>query len=313
MQEIPDIRHTGSGSAASEAPASNLNKESIFSGPDGVWPVWRVLVYVSAYYLLRWVLILVASAIAEKTDNTNPLWLLLIEEGLLLAAALAPAWALAKLEMRPFSDFGLPLRAESGSKFLAGLAWGIAALTLLLVVMHGIGVFDFGKLATHGVRAFKFASFWAVFFLLVALYEDFLFRGYSLITLSEATGFWPAAILISALFGATHLLLNRGETLVGATGAAGVGLFFCFTLRRTGTLWFAVGMHAAWDWGETFLYSVPDSGVVFRGHLLNSSFHGTRWLTGGSVGPEGSILVFALLLVMWVGFDRVYPAKSQKR
>jgi hypothetical protein len=62
----------------------------------------------------------------------------------------------------------------------------------------------------------------------------------------------------------------------------------------------------SWDWGESFLYSVPDSGGVAPGHLLHSSLQGPRWLTGGSVGPEGSVFLFVLLAVMWVAFDRVY-------
>jgi membrane protease YdiL (CAAX protease family) len=144
-------------------------------------------------------------------------------------------------------------------------------------------------------------------FLVVALYEDFLFRGYSLFTLAEAIGFWPAAVLLSFAFGFIHLR-NSGESWVGALAATCIGLFFCLTLRRTGTLWFAIGMHASWDWGESFLYSVPDSGQLAPGHLLHSSFHGARWLTGGSVGPEGSVLVFVLVAGMWALFDRLYPA-----
>jgi hypothetical protein len=91
-----------------------------------------------------------------------------------------------------------------------------------------------------------------------------------------------------------------------------IGFFFCLTLRRTGDLWWAVGFHMSWDWGESYLYSVPDSGTMLPGHLLNSSFHGPAWLTGGSVGPEGSYLVFVVLAALWVLFDRVYPGvKSQ--
>ena len=63
----------------------------------------------------------------------------------------------------------------------------------------------------------------------------------------------------------------------------------------------------AWDWGESYLYSVPDSGTYLPGHLLNSTFHGPIWLTGGSVGPEGSYLTFAVLVALWFVFDRVYP------
>jgi hypothetical protein len=90
--------------------------------------------------------------------------------------------------------------------------------------------------------------------------------------------------------------------------AAGfIGFFFCLTLRRTGNLWFAVGFHAAWDWGETFLYSVPDSGMVSPGHLLSSSLRGPDWLSGGSVGPEGSVLCFVVVALVCVAFNKYYP------
>jgi membrane protease YdiL (CAAX protease family) len=86
-------------------------------------------------------------------------------------------------------------------------------------------------------------------------------------------------------------------------------LFACFTLRRTGSLWFAVGLHAAGDYAESFVYSVPDSGMKATGHLLNSSFHGARWLTGGTIGPEGSVLDFVVFLIAFIVFARLYPAK----
>src|SRR5262249_24387501 len=82
---------------------------------------------------------------------------------------------------------------------------------------------------------------------------------------------------------------------------------FCLTLYRTGNLWFAVGFHAAFDWGESYLYSVPDSGTTVTGHLLNSSFHGSRWITGGTVGPEGSLFVFVMIALTWVAFAWAYP------
>src|SRR6266404_2425088 len=43
---------------------------------------------------------------------------------------------------------------------------------------------------------------------------------------------------------------------------------------------------AALVYGETFIYSVPNSGFPSYGHLLNSTLHRPQWLTGGSVGPE---------------------------
>ena len=100
----------------------------------------------------------------------------------------------------------------------------------------------------------------------------------------------------------------------GLLAAAWIGMFFCLTLWRTGTLWFAVGFHAAWDWGETFFYSVPDSGMVSPGHLLSSSLRGPQWLSGGSVGPEGSVLCFVVIALVWISFDRKYrptPRRSE--
>jgi CAAX protease family protein len=88
---------------------------------------------------------------------------------------------------------------------------------------------------------------------------------------------------------------NGGETPLGLLAVGGFGLFFCYTLRVTGNLWLAVGFHASWDWAQSFFYGVPDSGVHTAGHFLNSVATGPAWLSGGSVGPEGSVLVFATL------------------
>jgi uncharacterized protein len=143
-------------------------------------------------------------------------------------------------------------------------------------------------------------------FLCVGLFEEFLFRGYAQFTLATGIGFWPAATALSAVFGSTHLF-NRGEDKIGALSVFVIGMFFCLTLRRTGNLWFAVGMHAAFDWCETFLFSVPDSGLVAPGHLLNSSFHGPAWLTGGTVGPEGSVMAFVVVGIAAAIFAVVYP------
>src|SRR5581483_224959 len=213
---------------------------------------------------------------------------------------------MAAIEHRPPGDYGLPLRHAFGKLFWWGAIWGMASLSLLLLMMHGAGVFDVGGLALHGVRIFKFAMFWAFLFLLVALYEELLARGYVLFTLTQSVGFWPSAVLFSVGFGLLHLN-NPGESAMGIAAAAVIGLFFCLSVRRTGNLWFAVGFHTAWDWGETYFYSVPDSGQVFPGHLMNSIFHGPQWLSGGAVGPEGSVLLFFVIAITWVAFDRLHP------
>jgi uncharacterized protein len=175
-----------------------------------------------------------------------------------------------------------------------------------MLALRGVHAFYFGHLALHGVRVLKFAVFWGVYFVLVGLFEEFLIRGYALYTLSRAIGFWPAAVVLSFVFGAIHWR-NPGETWIGLLGVVAIGMFFCLTVRRTGNLWFAVGFHAFWDWGQSYLYSVPDSGTMEPGHLMRPSFEGPDWLTGGSVGPEASILCFLVIAAVSVAFARRYP------
>jgi CAAX protease family protein len=146
---------------------------------------------------------------------------------------------------------------------------------------------------------------------LVGLYEEFLFRGYAQYTLSKGIGFWPAAVVLSGVFGGLHLS-NSGEDWVGAASVFVFGMFACFTLWRTGNLWFAVGFHAAGDYAESFIYSVPDSGTLATGHLLHSSFHGPAWLTGGTVGPEGSVLSFVVFVLAFILFALVYRSKTNE-
>lgn len=203
-----------------------------------------------------------------------------------------------------------PSKQAFGKRFWAGVTWGFLGITLLLVILRGLHAFDFGHVVLHGIRIARFGLFWGAMFLLVGFFEEFFLRGYTQFTLARGVGFWPAAVLLSAVFGAAHLK-NAGEAWTGALAAGFIGLFFCLTLSRTGSLWFAVGFHAAWDWGESFFYSVPDSGQVSPGHLLSSSFHGSRWITGGSVGPEGSLFCFVVIAVAWVAFERMYPRAWQ--
>jgi membrane protease YdiL (CAAX protease family) len=315
MNELPEnttppngLTNEAGGAVQPRSPEPVMRR--IFIGVSGLRSGWRFAIYAAAFFAVLFAISFVIKfLLPPQPHQPQHLWVFLVGECELLIAALLPAVLMSQIEKRPFGAYGLPRQGAFGKPFWVGLLWGISAITLLLLVMRGLGVFYFGGLALHGSHVFKYAAFWGAFFLTVGFAEEFTSRGYSQFTLSQGIGFWPAALLLSCLFGAIHLG-NQGEAWIGAVAAAYIGLFFCLTLRRTGTLWFAVGMHASWDWGESYLYSVPDSGALAPGHLLKSSFHGSRWLTGGSVGPEGSVLVFVLITLMWIAFDRLYPAKA---
>jgi len=219
---------------------------------------------------------------------------------------------MALLEHRHIGDYGLPSQGILGKNFWLGALLGIAEISALIGLIAAFGGYSFGNLVLHGGDMLKWGAVHVVLFLMVGLYEEFLFRGYAQFTLGRGIGFWPAAVLLSVGFGYVHLN-NGGENWIGATSVAIIGLLFAFTLRRSGNLWYAVGLHAAFDWGETFLYSVPDSGVVLRGHLSSALLHGPRWLTGGSVGPEGSVFSFLTMGLQFLVVMLLFPKKESRR
>ena len=286
--------------AAASAPSY---ARTLFFGSDGLRPGWGLAFYAVTFLILQRFAVQLA---ASHEFGASGLWSMLLEEfGSLLAAAI-PALLLARVERRAWGAYGLPVKRAFQLQFWGGACWGFGAISLLIFALYGLHSFSIGHLVLHGLRLVKFASFWAVMFLLVGLFEEFLLRGYTQFTLTRGVGFWPAALALSCAFGLIHLR-NGGEQWPGVLAAACIGLFFCLTLRRTGNLWFAVGFHAAWDWGETFFYSVPDSGMISPGHLFSSSIRGPDWLSGGSVGPEGSILCFVVIGLVWVLFAKTHP------
>jgi CAAX protease family protein len=204
-------------------------------------------------------------------------------------------WIASRMEKRPLDDYGIPPRQAFGRRFWEGSAWGFAMLSAILLVLRVSGHFRIDSVALTRAAFFRWALAWGATFLAVSLCEEFAFRGYWLFSLSRRLRFWPAALFLSVVFGAAHLA-NHGENALGILQVVATGLLFCLTIRRTGNLWFAVGFHAAWDWAETFFYGTPDSGLLGVGRFLNTSVRGPKWLTGGSAGPEGSILAIFVLL-----------------
>jgi hypothetical protein len=114
---------------------------------------------------------------------------------------------------------------------------------------------------------------------------------------APGAGFWQAAWVTSTLFGLLHTS-NNGENWIGIFAAAFVGFVFCVSVRLTGSAWWAIGCHAAWDWAETYFYGTADSGMVAKGHLLTASPAGSALMSGGTDGPEGSLLILPIILLL---------------
>lgn len=303
---MSDSVYMESGSPQTSPPAA---EKPAFDSQSFLLALLRIFIYVlvstGITFVLQWIMVSVSplDPILHSAKN------IAIAESSLLAGALAAGLALSRVEGHSLGAYGLPWRGAFGKLFWQGALFGLAEISAVLGAIAALGFYHFGSLAVHGASAFRWAAFWTVLFLMVGLYEEFAFRGYVQFTLSRAVHFWPAAVLLSMAFGAVHLA-NPGESPLGIVDVVLTGLLWCFSLRRTGNLWFAVGMHASFDFGETFLYSVPDSGALLPGHLSHAVLAGPAWLTGGNTGPEASVLEPVALLLLFYVLHRLYPATA---
>ncbi len=279
----------------------------VFFGPDGLRSGWRLLLFLLIAQILGVLLFWVAirPAFQHGLFSWSPLKLAVLEMWFFLPLLLAAA-IMARIEGRAMGAYGLPGRVAFGARFCEGALWGLVALTLLLAVLRLTGCFYFGHPVLHGPDGWRWGVGWAIGFIALALFEEYSVRGYPQFALTTGMGFWPSAVLLSTLFGLGHAF-NPGESKIAVAGTFLVGLFWCFSLLRTGSLWFAVGMHAAWNWGQSFLYGVPDSGHPAVGALMHPFIRGPEWLSGGSAGPEGSVLDLLLTLLLWVMLAARFP------
>ena len=213
--------------------------------------------------------------------------------GLELLILLVAVGVTSKVEKRSFKYYGLSTAGRDYLRFLQGMAFGFGMASILMGLIALLGGFSVSGFAISETAIFSNAFLYGVGFGLVGFFEEFAFRGYMQATLQRGIGVWPAAVILSLAFGAMHLPNLQGAW-VGALVAACFGILGVFSIQRTGSLWFIIGTHTAFDWGIAFFYSAPIAGLPAQGHLLNVSLNGPMWLTGGHAGPVGSIITFAV-------------------
>ncbi len=293
------------------AQPSTLRK--IFIGKDGLRAGWSLLIFIAIFAAIAFC----ANRIAHKLypsagpqpGSEFPSSLLIIGESLSFLLVLFVTWIMSKIERRPNSVYGLG-GTRKLPRFLAGLAWGVICLSLLILTLWKTGLLVIQSRLLFGSDVLRYGAIWLLGFLIVGLTEEYLVRGYLQYTLtrglaglyqwafktrhSAALGFWTSAVIFSTLFGLGHGN-NPGESPIGLLSAGLAAMVFCFSLWRTGSLWWAIGFHTSWDWGQSFLYGVADSGMMAQHHLLATHPVGKPILSGGATGPEGSIFIIAVL------------------
>ncbi len=270
---------------------------NIFIGSKGLRAGWGVLLFIAVFAALGFGVVMLAKALhiaAPGADDMTPTTVLAgegIQAGLVVVATLITAL----IERRPLSQIGLGT-TNAVPRFLQGLLLGFVALSAVIGVLWLCHAFVFDGIALHGKDIWIYGVEWLGAFLLVGINEEFMFRVYLQQTLARGLNYTVAAVIMGVLFFIAHMG-NGGETPIGLGEVFSAGVLLSVAIWRTGTVWWSIGFHAAWDWAQSYVYGVADSGLVSKGALMASHPMGPAWLSGGTTGPEGSIVSIIVTLV----------------
>ncbi|HEX3437926.1 MAG TPA: type II CAAX endopeptidase family protein [Pseudacidobacterium sp.] len=290
-------------------PAQKRSAHWVFVGDGGIRAGWSALIFIAILAALASITIFAFSFFLRSHPRPKgPMspGLGLFQEVLLFVVIFVATVIMSRIEKRSIGRFGYSGQSKF-ARFCWGILWGFIAISALVGTLWKFHLLVFDGTSMRGIGAWEYAAAWALAFFFVGLAEESLLRGYLQYTLARGIGFWWAALLLSFSFGAMHGH-NPGESPIGLLSAGAVGLVFCLSLWYTGSLWWAIGFHAAWDWGQSYFYGTNDSGAAVAGHLISEHPTGSLLWSGGLTGPEGSLLIIPLLMVMaiamWVWWGR---------
>jgi uncharacterized protein len=228
-----------------------------------------------------------------------PLSLGVLTESCLVLVVLLATWVMARIEKHPLLCYGY--RGQHRLlRLTSGAGWGFLCISALIGALWKAGFLVFDGLSLHGLSVLSYGLGWGVVFLLVGVFEESAARGYLQFTLTRGIGFWWAALISSLAFALAHVS-NGGESILGIAEVFMGGMLFCLGLWYTKSLLWSVGFHAGWDWGQSYFYGTSDSGLVTKSHLLASHSLGNPLWSGGTAGPEASLLVVPLVILMGTG------------
>ncbi len=273
--------------------------KGIFIGSKGLRGGWGVLIFLVLVAAQAAALIFTLRALHHGARPAVPVMTpdnSLISEGAFAAIAIIATGLTLAIERRSPVRIGLGLK-NAVPRLLQGLVFGVLAMAGLVGALYLCHAITFAGFALHGADMWRYGAEWGAVFVLVGVFEELTFHGYLQQTLARGLNFRWAALIMGVIFTVAHTG-NGGESPIGLLLVFTAGVVFAYSVWRSGTLWWAIGFHAAWDWMQSFTFGVADSGAPAVDALLISKPQGPQWLSGGATGPEGSVLTLLVMAVV---------------
>ena len=276
---------------------------ALFLSNGRLRPIWRAVLY---FALASWIVLPLldraapfVAAVLHVPDTLSAGAIAFSEVELFLGALIVTA-AFAWYERRRVDSYGLPGARALERPTWEGMAAGVLMAGFVAVGMLAFGGMQIHGLATTGLPLLLAALAWLGANVCVGVAEEFFYRSYFLQTWWKALGFWPGAIVVALIFTSDHYFYKTGENIWDVITLMSLSLLMSYSVLRSGTLWFAVGFHIAFDYMQLFIIGTPNGSHLPVGRLLDVSFQGPAWLTGGVLGTEASFLMYPAIALLWL-------------
>jgi membrane protease YdiL (CAAX protease family) len=176
-----------------------------------------------------------------------------------------------------------------------GLATGLAVMLGAILAIWGAQCASVEPSNQGFASLIRNGSTWLVLDYLGAAGEE-LFARATLLLVSQRFLGWRGAVGLSGVVFMAEHLGNPGASWVWLLRLFLQGMLLAYAVYRTRSLWWSIAYHAGWNWVSAPLFGAAGSGYLDEGHALDFFPHGPTWVTGGSVGPEGSLFAFIAVL-----------------
>lgn len=273
---------------------------------------WRILLFALMFWLLAAVVFAIKPLLGDITKREFVEdYSLLIVAVLAVAATISVFLARRGLDKRSFRSLGLHWSRQAaldlGFGFLlSGLMAGAFLVTVVMIGVVEIEQVGFVSLDEAIAASGDFVSFMALFSVvamlvlllehtLVGYWEELVFRGYLLQNMRDGMGLMAAVIVSCLIYGLVHAG-NPNATWLSTLIIVSFGFLRIYGYLVTGLLWLSIGMHIGWNFFQGPIFGFAASGHA-KAHLVTLSVSEPSWLSGGTFGPEGSVLVIPIVLL----------------
>jgi len=257
--------------------------------------------------------------LAEVRPDHLPIWLSLALKLAELILLLALTYLFCRLLDRR-SLIGLGFRLDRGwiPDLLLGLVLGGVQMGLIFGIESASGWLSVGLLNGAALaRGLGEGLIAAGLFVLVAVGEELMFRGYLQVNLREGLGLSPAIVLTSLIFGLFHAL-NPNFRWMALINLVLAGLSYSYGRAVTGNLWLPIAYHFSWNFHQGAVFALPVSGMRYGGLLAVADQGAVPLLTGAAFGPEGGLVGTLVVLLsfpvfwLWGRWRRVALVKNRR-